>query len=97
MRNVVAMILACGQGTRLGVLTEEIAKPAVPFGGKYRIIDFTLSNCVNSGVHRIGVLTQYKPRVLNRHIGIGRPWDLDVKDGGVEILPPYQADRKSVV
>lgn len=96
MKNVVAMILAGGQGTRLGVLTEEIAKPAVPFGGKYRIIDFTLSNCVNSGVYRVGVLTQYKPRVLNRHIGIGRPWDLDVKDGGVEILPPYQASDENV-
>ncbi|HEW91265.1 MAG TPA: glucose-1-phosphate adenylyltransferase [Thermotogaceae bacterium] len=96
MRNVVAMILAGGQGTRLGVLTEEIAKPAVPFGGKYRIIDFTLSNCVNSGVYKIGVLTQYKPRILNRHIGIGRPWDLDVKDGGVEILPPYQASDENV-
>ncbi|MDN5338579.1 MAG: glucose-phosphate adenylyltransferase [Thermotogaceae bacterium] len=96
LRNVVAMILAGGQGTRLGVLTEEMAKPAVPFGGKYRIIDFTLSNCVNSGVYRIGVLTQYKPRILNRHIGIGRPWDLDVKDGGVEILPPYQASNENV-
>jgi len=96
VKNIVAMILAGGQGTRLGVLTEEIAKPAIPFGGKYRIIDFTLSNCVNSGVYKIGVLTQYKPRVLNRHIGIGRPWDLDVKDGGVEILPPYQASNENV-
>jgi len=89
MGNVVAMILAGGQGTRLGVLTEKIAKPAVPFGGKYRLIDFTLSNCVNSGIYRVGVLTQYKPHVLAKHIGIGKPWDLDRKDGGVQILPPY--------
>jgi len=95
MGNVVAMILAGGQGTRLGVLTERIAKPAVPFGGKYRLIDFTLSNCVNSGIYRVGVLTQYRPHVLAKHIGIGRPWDLDRKDGGVEILPPYVGRNES--
>ncbi|PLV58995.1 glucose-1-phosphate adenylyltransferase [Thermotoga sp. KOL6] len=95
MGNVVAMILAGGQGTRLGVLTEKIAKPAVPFGGKYRLIDFTLSNCVNSGIYRVGVLTQYRPHVLAKHIGIGRPWDLDRKDGGVEILPPYVGRNES--
>jgi len=86
---MVAMILAGGQGTRLGVLTDDIAKPAVPFGGKYRIIDFALSNCVNSGIYKVGVLTQYKPHRLNAHIGIGRPWDLDRKGGGVTVLQPY--------
>ena len=95
MRKVTAMILAGGQGTRLGVLTEKIAKPAVPFGGKYRLIDFTLSNCVNSGIYKIGVLTQYKPHVLTKHIGIGKPWDLDRKDGGVTILPPYVGSEES--
>lgn len=89
MRNVLALILAGGHGKRLGVLTEKIAKPAVPFGGKYRLIDFTLSNCVNSGIYRVGVLTQYRPHLLNNHINIGRPWDLDRKKGGVTILPPY--------
>ena len=74
-KEMVAMILAGGQGSRLGLLTKNIAKPAVPFGGKYRIIDFTLSNCSNSGIDTVGVLTQYKPFVLNRHIGIGVPWD----------------------
>lgn len=94
--GIVAMILAGGQGTRLGVLTENIAKPAVPFGGKYRIIDFTLSNCVNSGIFKVGVLTQYKPHLLNAHIGIGRPWDLDRMDGGVTILQPYTYETGNV-
>ncbi len=93
--KTVSLILAGGQGTRLGVLTEKIAKPAVPFGGKYRIIDFTLSNCVNSGIFVIGVLTQYRPHILSKHIGIGKPWDLDRKDGGVVILPPYQGSAES--
>lgn len=87
------MILAGGQGSRLGVLTKRLAKPAVPFGGKYRIIDFPLSNCSNSGIYTVGVLTQYKPLDLNEHIGIGAPWDLDRRDGGVNILPPYQHEK----
>ena len=85
-----AMLLAGGQGRRLGVLTKELAKPAVPFGGKYRIIDFALSNCYNSGIDTVGVLTQYQPLTLHAYIGIGSPWDLDRKNGGVFILPPYQ-------
>ena len=89
--RVVAIILAGGAGTRLGVLSERRAKPAVPFAGKYRIVDFTLSNCVNSGIYDVGVLTQYMPRSLNDHIGIGRPWDLDRSRGGVTLLQPYQA------
>jgi len=92
-KEIVAMILAGGQGSRLGVLTKNIAKPAVPFGGKYRIIDFPLSNCSNSGIYTVGVLTQYKPLELNAHIGIGNPWDLDRRDGGVSILPPYQKEK----
>jgi glucose-1-phosphate adenylyltransferase len=88
--RVVAIILAGGAGTRLGVLSEQRAKPAVPFAGRFRIIDFTLSNCVNSGIYDIGVLTQYQPRSLNDHIGIGRPWDLDRSRGGVRLLQPYQ-------
>ena len=92
-KEVVAMILAGGQGSRLGILTKNIAKPAVPFGGKYRIIDFPLSNCSNSGIYTVGVLTQYKPLDLNNHIGIGDPWDLDRRDGGVSILPPYQEEK----
>ncbi len=84
-----AMILAGGQGSRLGSLTKELAKPAVPFGGKYRIIDFVLSNCTHSGIHTVGVLTQYQPLDLNTYIGSGRPWDLDRNRGGVYILPPY--------
>lgn len=90
---MVAMILAGGQGSRLGVLTKKLAKPAVPYGGKYRIIDFPLSNCSNSGIYSVGVLTQYKPLELNAHIGIGSPWDLDRRDGGVSILPPYQEEK----
>ncbi len=85
-----AMILAGGQGSRLGDLTKNLAKPAVPFGGKYRIIDFALSNCTHSGIHTVGVLTQYRPLELNTYIGSGRPWDLDRNRGGVYILPPYQ-------
>ena len=88
-KEILAMILAGGQGTRLKILTTNNAKPAVPFGGKYRIIDFTLSNCSNSGIDTIGVLTQYQPHILNAHIGIGSPWDLDRKNGGVTILPPH--------
>lgn len=92
-KEIVAMILAGGQGSRLGVLTKNLAKPAVPFGGKYRIIDFPLSNCSNSGIYTVGVLTQYKPLELNSHIGIGDPWDLDRREGGVSILPPYQEEE----
>ena len=86
----VAMLLAGGQGSRLGVLTHNMAKPAVPYGGKYRIIDFPLSNCINSGIDTVGVLTQYQPLVLNEYIGSGGPWDLDRSSGGVHLLPPYQ-------
>ncbi|WP_160680237.1 glucose-1-phosphate adenylyltransferase [Clostridium sp. C8-1-8] len=92
-KEIIALILAGGQGSRLGVLTKKLAKPAVPFGGKYRIIDFALSNCANSGIYTVGVLTQYQPLELNSHIGIGSPWDLDRRDGGVAILPPYQEER----
>ena len=90
-KEVVAMLLAGGQGSRLGVLTTKIAKPAVPFGGKYRIIDFPLSNCVNSGIEAVGILTQYQPLVLNEYIGNGQPWDLDGMHSGVNCLSPYQA------
>ncbi|MCI1656091.1 MAG: glucose-1-phosphate adenylyltransferase [Lachnospiraceae bacterium] len=89
-KEMIAMLLAGGQGSRLGVLTSRVAKPAVAFGGKYRIIDFPLSNCINSGVDTVGVLTQYQPLQLNAHIGIGIPWDLDRANGGVTILPPYE-------
>lgn len=92
---MIAMLLAGGQGSRLGVLTSQIAKPAVAFGGKYRIIDFALSNCINSGVDTVGVLTQYQPLRLNTHIGIGIPWDLDRNVGGVSILPPYEKSTNS--
>lgn len=85
------MLLAGGEGKRLGALTENIAKPAVPFGGKYRIIDFTLSNCANSGIRTVGVLTQYSPLELHKHIGNGKPWDMNRENGGVTILPPYTA------
>ena len=88
-KNIIAMLLAGGQGSRLGILTTHVAKPAIAFGGKYRIIDFTLSNCINSGIDTVGVLTQYQPLRLNNHIGIGIPWDLDKNYGGVSILPPF--------
>ena len=91
-KNMVAMILAGGQGSRLGLLTKHMAKPAVPFGGKYRIIDFALSNCSNSGIDTVGILTQYKPQMLNSHIGIGTPWDLDRVHGGAAMLPPYMSE-----
>ncbi len=94
-KECVAMLLAGGQGSRLYALTSRIAKPAVPFGGKYRIIDFPLSNCINSGIDTVGVLTQYQPLVLNEYIGNGQPWDLDRSFGGVHILSPYQAKRGS--
>ena len=92
-KDCVAMILAGGQGSRLGVLTADVAKPAVSFGGKYRIIDFPLSNCVHSGINTVGVLTQYQPLELNRYIGNGNPWDLDRSHGGVYVLPPYQSAK----
>ncbi|MCR5145592.1 MAG: glucose-1-phosphate adenylyltransferase [Lachnospiraceae bacterium] len=94
-KEMIAMLLAGGQGSRLGVLTSDVAKPAVSFGGKYRIIDFPLSNCINSGIDTVGVLTQYQPLVLNSHIGIGIPWDLDRNSGGVTILPPYERSDNS--
>ncbi|MEG2295570.1 MAG: glucose-1-phosphate adenylyltransferase, partial [Oscillospiraceae bacterium] len=94
-KELIAMILAGGQGSRLYSLTETIAKPAVPFGGKYRIIDFTISNCVNSGIDTIGVLTQYQPLILNEYIGNGQPWDLNRTNGGIFPLPPYQQNEKS--
>ena len=90
-KDCVAMILAGGQGSRLGALTKYVAKPAVPFGGKYKIIDFPLSNCVHSGIYTVGVLTQYQPLELNTYIGNGNPWDLNRNDGGVYVLPPYQS------
>ena len=92
-KNCVAMLLAGGQGSRLGILTKNVAKPAVPFGGKYRIIDFPLSNCTNSGIDVVGVLTQYQPLELNAYIGSGAPWDLDLTNGGVFVLPPYQKGK----
>ena len=94
-KEMIAMLLAGGQGSRLGVLTAKVAKPAVAFGGKYRIIDFPLSNCINSGVDTVGVLTQYQPLRLNTHIGIGIPWDLDRNIGGVTVLPPYEKSENS--
>ncbi len=94
-KEMIAMLLAGGQGSRLGVLTANVAKPAVSFGGKYRIIDFPLSNCINSGIDTVGVLTQYQPLRLNTHIGIGIPWDLDRNNGGVTVLPPYERSGNS--
>lgn len=94
-KEMIAMLLAGGQGSRLGVLTSDVAKPAVAFGGKYRIIDFPLSNCVNYGIDTVGVLTQYQPLRLNAHIGIGIPWDLDRNNGGVTVLPPYEKSDNS--
>ena len=92
-KTCVAMLLAGGQGSRLGILTKNVAKPAVPYGGKYRIIDFPLSNCTNSGIDVVGVLTQYQPLELNAYIGSGAPWDLDLTNGGVFVLPPYQKGK----
>ncbi|RJX38304.1 glucose-1-phosphate adenylyltransferase [Paenibacillus pinisoli] len=95
-KEMIAMLLAGGEGKRLGVLTKDLAKPAVYFGGKYRIIDFTLSNCAHSGIDTVGVLTQYQPLELNRYLGIGSPWGLDRRDGGMTILPPYMKQRGGV-
>ena len=92
-KTCIAMLLAGGQGSRLGILTQRVAKPAVPYGGKYRIIDFPLSNCINSGIDTVGVLTQYQPLELNAYIGSGAPWDLDLSNGGVFVLPPYQKGK----
>ncbi|MBQ9325785.1 MAG: glucose-1-phosphate adenylyltransferase [Clostridia bacterium] len=92
-KTCIAMLLAGGQGSRLGILTQRVAKPAVPYGGKYRIIDFPLSNCTNSGIDTVGVLTQYQPLELNAYIGSGAPWDLDLSNGGVFVLPPYQKGK----
>ena len=92
-KTCVAMLLAGGQGSRLGILTKNVAKPAVPYGGKYRIIDFPMSNCTNSGIDVVGVLTQYQPLELNAYIGSGAPWDLDLTNGGVFVLPPYQKGK----
>ena len=92
-KTCIAMLLAGGQGSRLGILTKNVAKPAVPYGGKYRIIDFPLSNCTNSGIDTVGVLTQYQPLELNAYIGSGAPWDLDISNGGVFVLPPSRRER----
>ena len=94
-KNCIAMLLAGGQGSRLKVLTADIAKPAVPFGGKYRIIDFPLSNCINSGIDTVGILTQYQPLVLNDYIGNGQPWGLNRNYGGAHVLPPYEKKGKT--
>ena len=96
-KECIAMLLAGGQGSRLGILTKNIAKPAVPYGGKYRIIDFPLSNCVNSGIDTVGVLTQYQPLELNDYIGNGEPWDLDRSNGGVHILALSTNRRHTMV
>src|SRR6478672_1326469 len=95
-KKCIAMLLAGGKGSRLRSLTKDLAKPAVPFGGKYRIIDFTLSNCAHSGIDTVGVLTQYQPLELNRYLGIGTPWGLDRRDGGMTILPPYMQKEGGV-
>ena len=95
MSKVLAVILAGGQGERLSLLSQKRAKPAVPFAGKYRIIDFALSNCVNSGIVDIAVMTQYRPHSLHDHIGIGKPWDLDRQQGGIRLLQPYIGRRES--
>ena len=95
-KECIAMLLAGGQGSRLYVLTGDMAKPAVPFGGKFRIIDFPLSNCANSGIDTVGVLTQYRPLELNQYVGNGQPWELDRRHGGVHILPPYQSATGAV-
>ena len=92
-KKCIAMLLAGGQGSRLAPLTENVAKPAVPFGGRYRIIDFSLSNCVNSNIDTVGVLTQYQPLELNDYLGTGDPWDLNLNYGGLHVLPPYQASK----
>ena len=96
-KRCIAMLLAGGQGSRLGILTADMAKPAIPYGGKYRIIDFPLSNCTNSGIDVVGVMTQYQPLELNSYIGSGSPWDLDLSYGGIYVLPPYvkRASRAS--
>src|SRR6476619_7947711 len=95
MKRTMAVILAGGEGERLSILSSVRAKPAVPFAGKYRIIDFTLSNCVNSGITDVAVLTQYRPHSLNDHIGIGQPWDLDRQQGGIFLLQPYTGRQES--
>ena len=92
-KECIAMLLAGGQGSRLYALTQNNAKPAVSFGGKYRIIDFSLSNCTNSGIDTVGVLTQYRPMILNAYIGTGEAWDLNNSDGGVHVLPPYATQK----
>lgn len=95
--NTLVMIMAGGASENLSVLTAVRSEPAIPFGGKFRIIDFPLSNCVNSGLYNVALLTQYMPRSLNDHVGVGKPWDLDRSQGGLRLLQPFLGDRKSVV